>query len=118
NAVGGQDELIFDGCSAVFDPRGGLLARGCQFGEALVLANISVEDIARQRLLDPRRRKLKRQKSPIETSVKQVSISLNDMVATMPSNGHKSTEPLNGAAEVYQALLLGTGDYVRKNGFK
>jgi len=118
NTVGGQDELIFDGSSVVFDPRGGLLARGCQFREELVLADVSIEDITRQRLLDPRRRKLKRQKASIETPLERVSISMKDPVATVPLNGHKSVEPLSGVAEVYQALLLGTFDYVKKNGFK
>jgi len=118
NTVGGQDELIFDGSSAVFDPRGTLLARGCQFREELVLADISIEDITRQRLLDPRRRKLKRHAPSLETPVKRVSISVNDPVATVPLNGHRSREPLSGAAEVYEALSLGTCDYVRKNGFR
>jgi NAD+ synthase (glutamine-hydrolysing) len=119
NAVGGQDELVFDGSSAVFDSRGALLARGCQFREELVLADISIEDILRQRLLDPRRRKLKRQGATHpETAVRRVSVSVKDSVANVPLNGHSSAEPLIGVAEVYQALLLGTRDYVRKNGFK
>jgi NAD+ synthase (glutamine-hydrolysing) len=118
NTVGGQDELIFDGSSAVFDPRGTLLARGCQFREELVLADISIEDIIRQRLLDPRRRKLKRHSSSLETPVKRVPISLCDPTPTVPLNGYRSIEPLSGVAEAYQALSLGTCDYVRKNGFK
>src|SRR5215469_2435414 len=118
NTVGGQDELIFDGNSAVFDPRGTLLARGCQFQEELVLADISIEDIIRQRLLDTSRRKLKRQKASLEPLVKRISISMKDPVPTVPLNGHNSTQPLSGVAEVYEALLLGTRDYVRKNGFK
>jgi NAD+ synthase (glutamine-hydrolysing) len=118
NAVGGQDELVFDGSSVVFDSRGALLARGCQFREELVLADISVEDILRQRLLDPRRRKLKRQEPTLKTPVRRVSVSVKYSVATAPLNGHSSSEPLVGVAEVYQALSLGMRDYVRKNGFK
>ncbi len=118
NAVGGQDELVFDGSSAVFDSRGTLLARGCQFREELVLADISIEDILRQRLIDPRRRKLKRLAPHLETPIRRVSVSVKDSVAKVPLNAHSPTESLSGVAEVYQALLLGTHDYVRKNGFK
>lgn len=118
NAVGGQDELVFDGSSAVFDSRGALLTRGRQFQEELVLADISVEDLLRQRLLDPRRRKLKRQAPSPKTPVRRVSVSASYSVAMTHLNGHNCVEPLAGMAEVYQALLLGTRDYVRKNGFK
>ncbi len=118
NAVGGQDELIFDGSSAVFDSRGALLARGCQFREELVLADISIDDVLRQRLLDPRRRKLKRQGPPLKTPVRRVSVSVKDSLATVPLNGLRCAEPLSGISEVYQALLIGTYDYVCKNGFK
>ena len=117
NAVGGQDELVFDGSSAVFDSRGALVARGYQFQEDLIFADIDIEDILRQRLLDPRRRKLKRQKTFLKNPVRRISISVRDSLACTPVNGHKFADPLMGAAEVYQALLLGTRDYARKNGF-
>jgi NAD+ synthase (glutamine-hydrolysing) len=118
NSVGGQDELIFDGSSAVFDSRGAVLARGCQFREELVLADISIDDVLRQRLLDPRRRKLKRHGAVQETPVRRVSVFVKDPVAMVPLSGHRCAEPLSGISEVYQALLLGTHDYVCKNGFK
>jgi len=118
NAVGGQDELVFDGSSAVFDSRGTLLARGCQFREELVLADISIEDILRQRLLDPRRRKVKWQGPPLKTPIRRVPVSVENSVTKVALNGHSPAKPLSGVAEVYEALLLGTHDYVCKNGFK
>ncbi len=57
NLVGGQDELIFDGGSVIFDERGDLVARGRQFDEDLVVADLDLPAVFRQRLHDPRRRK-------------------------------------------------------------
>ena len=39
NQVGGNDQLIFDGCSLAFDARGELMARGKLFEEELVIAD-------------------------------------------------------------------------------
>ena len=56
NQVGGQDELVFDGCSLVFDAEGNLIARGPQFVESLLVVDVPVPAVYRQRLLDPRGR--------------------------------------------------------------
>ena len=58
NQVGGQDELVFDGCSLAFDAEGNLLARGRQFVEDLVIVDVPVPPVYRQRILDPRGRDL------------------------------------------------------------
>src|SRR6185295_11752227 len=56
NLVGGQDELVFDGESLVLNERGDVVARGRQFEEDLVIADLDVESVFRRRLRDPRRR--------------------------------------------------------------
>ena len=56
NQVGGQDELVFDGCSLAFDAEGNLLARGPQFRAELMIVDVPVPAVYRQRLLDPRGR--------------------------------------------------------------
>ena len=56
NQVGGQDELVFDGCSLAFDAEGNLIARGPQFREELMIVDVPVPAVYRQRLLDPRGR--------------------------------------------------------------
>ena len=43
NLVGGQDELVFDGHSLVVDHEGTVIARGPQFGEGLVMANVDLQ---------------------------------------------------------------------------
>jgi NAD+ synthase (glutamine-hydrolysing) len=57
NLVGGQDELVFDGGSLIFDQKGELIVRGKQFEEDLVLADLDMEAVFRMRLHDPRIRR-------------------------------------------------------------
>src|SRR6185295_4495805 len=56
NLVGGQDELVFDGASLVFDEQGELVARGKQFAEDLLVVDLEVRPPFRKRQLDPRGR--------------------------------------------------------------
>ena len=56
NQVGGQDELVFDGGSVVFDHDGRVLARSPQFVEDLLIVDVPVPPVYRKRLLDPRGR--------------------------------------------------------------
>lgn len=80
NLVGGQDELVFDGQSLLIDPRGGLVTRGAQFEEDLVIADIDTDEGRAEAISAP---------APL----------------------------LGEAAEIYNALVLGVRDYVRKNSF-
>jgi len=59
NLVGGQDELVFDGDSMVFNENGEQIARGKQFEEDLVVVDLDIRFVFRQRLHDPRRRQNK-----------------------------------------------------------
>ena len=54
NAVGGQDELVFDGHSLVVDPAGRVVARGAQFEEDLLVVDLDAVSATRRRLHDPR----------------------------------------------------------------
>ena len=118
NTVGGQDELVFDGGSLIYDPQGTLIARGKQFQEDLVVADLDVASMLRHRLHDPRPRK-RRLASPagdVKAATVQVSAPAPpEERAPLPQ---RSTDVLDPLAEVYQALVLGTHDYVRNNGFK
>ena len=57
NQVCGQDELVFDGGSMVFDADGKLVARAAQFVEELLITDVDIEPVYRKRLLDPRGRR-------------------------------------------------------------
>jgi NAD+ synthase (glutamine-hydrolysing) len=109
NQVGGQDELVFDGASMAFDAHGNLLARAAQFREELLYVDIDVDPVYRKRLLDPRGR------------VTEVLLPIVH-VSEEPVERGAPVEPrfaplLDPVAEVYEALVLGTRDYVTKNHF-
>ena len=118
NLVGGQDELVFDGHSLLIDERGNLITRGKQFEEDFIVADLDIEAVFRARLHDPRWRK----ESPLlgKTDWHQTKT----IVSQTPANTQKpALKPrhitaLDPAAEVYQALVLGTRDYIHKNGFE
>ena len=117
NQVGGQDELVFDGASMVLSPLGELLARAEAFQEELLVVDINLEEVFQTRLHDPRRRK-ERLATDDSNGVPLVRISEEPLVKDkLPIERHCAPS-LEDEAEVYQALVLGTGDYVRKNGFR
>jgi NAD+ synthase (glutamine-hydrolysing) len=108
NLVGGQDELVFDGASMLFDETGHLVARARQFHEDLLVVDVDVRPAFRRRLLDPRGRSR--------------TASLPEIAVSEARLGERHEEPrveplLPPVHEVYEALVLGTRDYVRKNGF-
>jgi NAD+ synthase (glutamine-hydrolysing) len=108
NLVGGQDELVFDGASLVFDEQGMLLARARQFQTDLLVVDIEVRPAFRKRQLDPRGRFESRALPEIRVSDPHPP---DERIAPR-------VEPtLPPVHEVYEALVLGTRDYVRKNGF-
>lgn len=113
NLVGGQDELVFDGQSTIFAPDGGLLARAPAFEEALLIAEIDLDATFRHRLHDPRRRKR------VGGSTEPARIAISGPREQRPGLGPPPLASALGAEEeVYRALVVGTRDYVRKNGFK
>ena len=116
NLVGGQDELVFDGASVIFDQKGELIVRGKQFEEDLVLADLEMDAVFRMRLHDPRIRREKLAEE--EKSLKRIELpDQSHPVRKRPSLPERDPKPLDRLSEVYAALVLGTGDYVRKNGF-
>ncbi|MBI4323499.1 MAG: NAD+ synthase [Candidatus Omnitrophica bacterium] len=98
NLVGGQDELVFDGASLILEASGRLVARGAQFHEDLVLADLELPAA-------PGRRR--------EASVRVGLVSCPR--APLRPIRRQALEPLR---EIYEALVVGTRDYVRKNGFE
>jgi NAD+ synthase (glutamine-hydrolysing) len=114
NTVGGQDELVFDGQSFIFDEKGERVARGRAFEEDLVVADLELDNVFRARLHDSRRRK---EKLRSEGSVPR--IALPPLPArTRPPLPPRETPAIGRLEETYQALVVGLRDYVRKNGFR
>jgi NAD+ synthase (glutamine-hydrolysing) len=134
NQVGGQDELVFDGASMVFDADGRLLDRAPQFEESLVVCDLDVQPVFRKRLLDPRGRAMGVEPLPVvelRPGPGRAAVGASGAGADSGSGGAggagtgvgSSPRPatvtplLPPEREVYEALVLGTRDYVRKNGF-
>ncbi len=117
NLVGGQDELVFDGGSLIFDQNGDLIVRGKQFEEDLVMADLNTEAVFRMRLHDPRIRR--ERVSEEEKGLRKIELSnQNRSAKRRPSLPKTNSKLLDRLAEIYAALVLGTGDYIRKNGFQ
>jgi len=98
NQVGGQDELVFDGGSFVMDATGEVLAAAPRFVEWSMLVDLPVPS------------------GDLGTTLPVVSVS----AAPRDRAGRPALSPppvLGEEAEVYEALVLGTRDYLRKNGF-
>lgn len=118
NLVGGQDELVFDGGSMIFDEKRRLIAKGKQFEEDLIVADLDVEAVFWTRLHDPRWRKEKLPPEEKRWRVDKIVVSGVPSAALKPSLPERQLQVLSQPGEVYQALVLGTRDYVRKNGFE
>ena len=116
NAVGGQDELIFDGHSCVIDDEGNVLARAPGFEEALLVVDIDAKEVVGRRLRDVRRRSLARERD-VPPPVNIVHVGSE----RAPANGRRATgtvTPFSDELEAMRrALELGLHDYVEKNGF-
>jgi NAD+ synthase (glutamine-hydrolysing) len=110
NLVGGQDELVFDGQSMVVDPAGNLIAQASQFAEDMLIADI--EDIPG------------REKSKVGWERRGQGLRVDTAEHKMKSRERRKAvtprleKPLQVLPEIYAALVMGTRDYVRKNGFR
>jgi NAD+ synthase (glutamine-hydrolysing) len=139
NLVGGQDELVFDGDSILVSASGELLARGPQFEEALIIADLDLpsaaagpgpEAVADRSDIQPAAGgALPRVSGAGEavdagdgTVITIERVALPEIAVTAPAGAAGDAGPfwprLDDLAEVYAALVLGTADYVRKNGFR
>ena len=116
NLVGGQDELVFDGGSLIYDQRGELITRGKQFTEDLVVADLDMEAVFRMRLHDPRIRREREAEG--EKALRRIDLANHGNNSRKPALPKSETKALDRLSEIYEALVLGTGDYIRKNGFK
>ena len=117
NLVGGQDELVFDGNSVVFNHRGELIAHAKPFEEDLLICDLDLDEVVRDRLHDTRARKEKflAKQSDAMIDVVDLDMSVSKKNVNMQSRIEPEPEEIS---EVYSALKLGLRDYIGKNGFK
>ncbi len=96
NMTGGQDDLVFDGDTIVVDKDGAVLSRAVQFDDALVVVEIDC----------------------IESSSQPDLVISQDLVAPGTNSDAHIAPRLSDEAEMWQALVIGLRDYIKKNGFK
>jgi NAD+ synthase (glutamine-hydrolysing) len=113
NLVGGQDELVFDGHSVVFDPEGRLISRAKQFEEDLLLVDLYPEEALIQRLHESRPRKENPERPPELVDVP----GYEEKAGPAQSEAPRMEPLLKEEGEVFEALVLGLRDYFQKNGF-
>ncbi|HEX2504807.1 MAG TPA: NAD+ synthase [Gaiellaceae bacterium] len=114
NAVGGQDELVFDGQSLVIDQDGRTATRGPAFEEALLVADIEPATAIGRRLRDARRRALARERPAVDPPL----VDLGDTHDLSTPMQPLVAPRLDRLEEMRLALELGLRDYVEKNGFR
>src|SRR5215210_2089855 len=113
NLVGGQDELVFDGHSLVFDPEGDLISRARQFEEDMLVVDLYPEEVLTQRLHESRPRKESAEHPPQIVSVP----GYEEMTGPPQPTEHRVERLFPEEGEVFEGLVLGLRDYFRKNGF-
>jgi NAD+ synthase (glutamine-hydrolysing) len=117
NMMGGQDELVFDGDSIIVSAGGTLLARGPQFAEALIVADVEVAPAGTAAVgdmpADPR--------DGTSMTIRRVElpgVPAGQAGESAPGAGGPVWPRLSKCAEVYAALVTGVRDYVGKNDFR
>jgi NAD+ synthase (glutamine-hydrolysing) len=118
NLVGGQDELVFDGGSLIINEKGEVVVRGKQFEEDFVVADLDVESVFRSQLHDSRRRKETPWIKDKLNEATRIEVLSEYPSISRPPLPPRRVDRLDELAEIYQALVLGIGDYVHKNGFE
>jgi NAD+ synthase (glutamine-hydrolysing) len=113
NAVGGQDELIFDGHSVVIDDEGEIVARAPGFEEALLVVDVDPVAAVGRRLRDVRRRSLAREREELRVDL----IELGEPRVQRERLHPEPAALLDDLEQMRRALELGLRDYVAKNGF-
>ncbi len=117
NLIGGQDELVFDGDSILVAADGALLARGPQFEEALVVADLDLPTAPPGQV--PGEQPVDAEDGTVITIQRVALPATEEAQDAAPAVTEGPFWPrLSDPAEVYAALVTGVRDYVRKNGFR
>jgi NAD+ synthase (glutamine-hydrolysing) len=98
NLVGGQDELVFDGQSFAVNSQGDVIARASAFSEDMLVCELEAPESS--------------------VGIKVVSNYARDESRVRAATVNRLEAPLDSHQEIYDALVMGTRDYLRKNGFR
>ncbi len=95
NMTGGQDDLVFDGDSIAVSAAGEMIARAPQFDDGLMVVDVDAK---------------------VGSSTPDVVVSEERLGGYLKIN-HGLAPRLEAEGEIWQALVVGVRDYVKKNGF-
>ena len=117
NMVGGQDELVFDGQSLVYNQAGERVAMGAQFEEELVVIDIDAETVAKARQDHVEWRLVQDEAQKRAWPLRRALAGEETVDTPKPLIKPVSRIEMEPVEEVFAAVRLGLGDYVRKNRF-
>jgi len=124
NMVGGQDELVFDGNSLIMSEKGEVLVWAKSFTEDVLIYDFDIEKIKslknknEKQIKDEKAKLLKKYKKPCIIDLKYNPGNKNKTVLKHKKPGKHSPDTSILEELILKALILGTKDYVRKNGFR
>ncbi|MCA9473555.1 MAG: NAD+ synthase [Nitrospirales bacterium] len=114
NMVGGQDELVFDGDSMLVNEKGEVIKRGKAFEEDFLVSDLSFGQTKPRQISVKAKDRASRK---FGKYLQRVVVSTVSRTRSKKPLAYESAEELNTLEEIYRALVLGVGDYVRKNRF-
>ncbi|MYH39776.1 MAG: NAD+ synthase, partial [Candidatus Dadabacteria bacterium] len=118
NMVGGQDELVFDGNSMFIDEKGNVVATARNFEEELLVCDVNTERVYKSRLNTPTIRKTRYELSFEENQLEAFALKSAKAKRKVKIPQKQVTPQEDPLRCAFSALVLGTRDYIRKNGFK
>jgi NAD+ synthase (glutamine-hydrolysing) len=117
NNVGAQDELVFDGGSCVHHPRLGFIASAARFKEELLLCPVETAGLRSRRALEPLFRHGGSVRNGDAIRVCRLGRPDRKTSGRRPATGTE-VGPMTCNEEIFEALVIGLREYVRKNGFE
>src|SRR5438105_7797567 len=96
NMVGGQDELVFDGGSMVFNEQGTLISRAKEFAEDMLIVDLDTASVFRSLLHDPRRRQERLQINSEDVPI--IHVNTNQPTTTSRNITHDAPRIMVGAS--------------------
>ena len=118
NTVGGQDELVFDGGSCVHDPQRGFIAIAARFREELLICDVDFKYLRSRKMVEPRFRHVTERCECDDLQIQRLERPEGEPGKRKREAVKERADELSGTEEIYEALTIGLGEYVSKNGFE
>ena len=118
NTVGGQDELVFDGGSCVHDPQRGFIAMAARFREELLICDVDFKYLRSRKMVEPRFRHVTERCECDDLQIQRLERPEREPEKRKREAVKERADELSDIEGTYEALTIGLGEYVSKNGFE